>query len=54
MTTAEHVEIVQAFLDAAYDQDFRKVMTPAVAASISCLLDYVEETLVPTVVSERD
>lgn len=49
MTTAEHVEIVQTFLDSAYDKDFRKVLTPEVAASVSYLLE-----MVPSVVVERD
>ena len=41
MTTEDHVAIVEAFLDSAYDQDFRKVLTPAVAASVSRLCEIV-------------
>lgn len=37
----DHVAIVETFLDGAYDQDFRKVLTPAVAASISRLCEIV-------------
>lgn len=43
MTTAVHIEIVQAFLERAYDKDFRKVLTPAVAASISRLCEVANE-----------